>query len=93
MNDYTYYAYTLPVCFLYFMYNKNIMIIGTVTEICSSQPRLDCHCFWHIYTERINPLNAELNPICHLLALLGGAIIVVISRLRVNSVMHVSINQ
>jgi hypothetical protein len=30
-----------------------------------------------------NPLNAELNPICHLLALLGGATIVVISRLRV----------
>jgi len=31
----------------------------------------------------VNPLNAELNPICHLLALLGGAIIVVVSRLRV----------
>ena len=33
---------------------------------------------------RINPLNGELNPICHLLALLGGATIVVVSRLRVN---------
>jgi len=32
----------------------------------------------------INSLNAELNPICHLLALLGGATIVVVSRLRVN---------
>ena len=32
---------------------------------------------------RINPLNAELNPICHLLALLGGATIVVVSWLRV----------
>ena len=31
-----------------------------------------------------NPLKAELNPICHLLALLGGATIVVVSRLRVN---------
>jgi hypothetical protein len=30
-----------------------------------------------------NPLNAELNPICHLLTLLGGATIVVVSRLRV----------
>src|SRR5215510_14433926 len=30
------------------------------------------------------PLNAELNPICHLLALLAGASIVVVSRLRVN---------
>ena len=32
----------------------------------------------------VNRLNAELNPICHLLALLGGATIVVVSRLRVN---------
>jgi len=31
----------------------------------------------------INPLNGELNPICHLLALLGDATIVVVSRLRV----------
>jgi hypothetical protein len=31
-----------------------------------------------------NPLNAELNPICHFLSLLGGATIVVVSRLRVN---------
>ena len=35
------------------------------------------------FTTRFNPLNAELNPICHLLALLGGATIVVVSRLRV----------
>ena len=33
----------------------------------------------------INPLNAELSPICHLLALLEGATIVVVSRLRVNA--------
>jgi hypothetical protein len=32
----------------------------------------------------INPLNAELNPICCLLTLLGGATIVVVSRLKVN---------
>ena len=32
----------------------------------------------------MHPLNAELNPICHLLALLGGASIVVLSRLKVN---------
>jgi hypothetical protein len=31
----------------------------------------------------INPLNAELNLICHFLALVGGATIVVVSRLRV----------
>jgi hypothetical protein len=43
--------------------------------------------FWHRLQNflilEINPLNAELNPTCHLLALLGGATIVVVSRLRV----------
>ena len=38
----------------------------------------------------INRLNAELNPICHLLALLGGATIVVVSRLRVKISLHQS---
>jgi len=38
----------------------------------------------HNSNRKLNPLNAELNPICHLLALLGGATIVVVSRLRVN---------
>jgi hypothetical protein len=33
----------------------------------------------------LNPLNAELNSICHLLALLGGATIVVVSRIRVKT--------
>ena len=32
----------------------------------------------------INPLNAELNPICHLLALLGAHHIFHVSRVRVN---------
>ena len=36
-----------------------------------------------VYEKHNNPLNAELNPICHLLVLLGGAAIVVVSRLRV----------
>jgi len=31
----------------------------------------------------VNPLNAELNPICHLLALLGAHHILYISRIRV----------
>jgi hypothetical protein len=36
-------------------------------------------------SEHFNPLNAELNPICHLLALLEGATIVDVSGLRVKS--------
>jgi hypothetical protein len=37
-------------------------------------------------TVNLNPLNAELNPICHLLALLGGATIVDVSRLRIKEI-------
>ena len=33
----------------------------------------------------INPLNAELNPICHLLALLGAHHILHVSRIRVET--------
>ena len=36
-------------------------------------------------TQFFNPLNAELNPICHLLALLGAHHILHVSRTRVNS--------
>jgi hypothetical protein len=35
--------------------------------------------------EYINPLNAKLNPICHLLALLGAYHILHVSRIRVNT--------
>jgi len=34
-------------------------------------------------TEIVNPLNAKLNPICHLLALLGAHHILHVSRIRV----------
>jgi hypothetical protein len=33
----------------------------------------------------LNPLNVQLNPICHLLALLGAHHILHVSRIRVNS--------
>ena len=36
----------------------------------------------------VNPLNAELNPICHLLALLGAHHILHVSRIRVKSHMY-----
>jgi hypothetical protein len=35
-------------------------------------------------TSNINPLNPELNPICHLLTLLGAHHILHVSRMRVN---------
>jgi len=41
---------------------------------------------------QINPLNAELNPICHLLALLGAHHILYLSRIRVNDKLTVKPN-
>ena len=42
----------------------------------------------HTLRLNINPLNAELNPICHLLALLGARHILHISWIRVNGLLH-----
>jgi len=39
----------------------------------------------HPSRAEINPLNAELNPICHLLALLGAHPILHVSRIRVKN--------
>ena len=51
--------------------------------VCKQITLLIPYCLSSSLVTLINPLNAELNPICHLLALLGGATIVVVSRLRV----------
>jgi len=45
------------------------------TSAASSRPNRRHHWF--------NPLNADLNPICHLLALLGAHLILHVSRIRV----------
>jgi hypothetical protein len=37
--------------------------------------------------QRVNPSNAELNPICHLLALLGAHHILHVSRISVNKIL------
>ena len=40
------------------------------------------HCLCRDVYCLFNPLNAELNPICHLLALIGGQHILHVSRVR-----------
>jgi len=47
----------------------------TKTQLAKFRSRYKC---------TINPSNAELNPICHLLALLGAHHILHVSRIRVN---------
>jgi hypothetical protein len=39
----------------------------------------------------VNPLNAKLNPICHLLALLGAHPILHVSRIRVKCLWPISL--
>jgi len=48
-------------------------------------PRFGLSCLFR-NIGKFNPLNAELNPICHLLALLGAHHILHVSRLRVKPV-------
>jgi hypothetical protein len=43
---------------------------------------------WNKAAELFNPLNGKLNPICHLLALLGAHPILHVSRVRVNEQRH-----
>ena len=50
---------------------------------------------WRKLQTDFNPLNAELNPICHLLALLGAHPILHVSRIRVkelNNKVRVKVN-
>jgi hypothetical protein len=53
--------------------------------------RLKTNCHSRLRTTCINLLNAKLNPICHLLALLGAHHILHVSGLRVNN--HLKTNQ
>jgi len=51
------------------------------TQKFSDHPRIQIE----IQIRYINPLNAELNPICYLLALLGARYFLHVSRIRVKS--------
>ena len=42
-----------------------------------------CVCVCFVRRQRVNPLNAELNPICYLLALVGAHHILHFSRVRI----------
>jgi len=46
----------------------------------------------HGLARQINPLNAELNPICHLLALLGAHLTLHVSRIRVKNRFYDAVN-
>ena len=59
-------------------YELQYMIIGTVIDFTKNYSV-------NFYHRTVNPLNAELNPICHLLALLGVHHFLHVSKIRVNA--------
>ena len=76
---------------------RNCSVLFSVTGFRAIFARFRAYCtlsptLAHVNADTLNPLKAELNPICHLLALLGGATIVVVSRLRVNVQNCIDIN-
>jgi len=63
-----------------------LILILQLILCCASQGTLLLHMHFNANNTLgfFNPLNAELNPICHLLALLGAHHILHVSRIRVN---------
>jgi hypothetical protein len=57
---------------------RNSAHMGSIKSVLFSSSRLN------IFKQSFNPLNAELNPICHLLPLVGAHHILHISGVRVN---------
>ena len=65
------------------------MFSRSVYLIFLSVQRLGWQLFWKV---NVNPLNAKLNPICHLLVLLGAHPILHVSRIRVKVAEEVSVS-
>jgi len=67
---------------------KNLVLCHFSSHVVVSSDTLQLLVYMYYYyyfiNLAINSLNAELNPICHLLALLGAHHILHVSRIRVN---------
>ena len=68
------------ICGWSFYFLCSMVSVRNVTSFCNGRLFMVVS----IIFININPLNAELNPICHLLALLGAHHILHVSRIRVN---------
>ena len=83
------YSKQLPPSNLQFKSEKNdIKLIQNDTKLhkrlCIYKNNLHVWVKFYVYSHLFNPLNTKLNPICHMLALLGVHHILHVSRLRVN---------
>ena len=62
-----------------------VVCVMCVCDVCVCGVWCVCVCVVNRNRKCFNPLNAKLNPICHLLALLGAHHIFHVSGLRVNA--------
>jgi len=58
--------------------------MASIINVSPAVKKWECLQFTHVF----NPLNAELNPICYLLALLGAHPILHVSRIRVKHLLN-----
>ena len=69
-----------------FSLHYNFALEYAIRRVQVNQDNLKLNCTHQllVYADDVNPLNAELNPTCHLLALLGAHPVLHISRIKVN---------
>jgi len=76
--------YPSPVVLI--LYSQQLVFVVLVMlSVCYHTVNINSMIYTKCYEYSIDPLNAELNPICHLLALLGAHHIFQISRKRVKT--------
>jgi len=74
---------TNKICFLWIKSKLSLFQIHFFLDVTRNAWVYHCMVL-PLHNRYINPLNAKLNPICHLLALLGAHLIFHVSRIRVN---------
>ena len=74
----------IHVTFVIILYLDDWLTVHSSVTLVDLQLDAQNSCLF-TYKQFINPLNAELNPICHLLALLGVHHFLHVSRIRVKS--------
>jgi len=64
----------------------NFALEYVIGRLQTNQKDLKLHCTHRLlrYADDVNPLNTELNPICHLLEFLGAHHILHVNRIRFN---------
>jgi len=78
----------VTLCFLYIFIHWGTNFIFQILKE-RIRPTWTKNRSMYISTLKLNPLNTELNPICHLLALLGAHHILHVSRIRVKWNTHI----